>query len=235
MRVTLNEVQRLCQKAAEGVGVPAGLDIETAQATAWLLAHGFPVLSSLAVALENLDEHACRFDGAALSSNILDAAAKAGPLIAPGLIDLLLARAGQGLSIHHLEAPLYLLPSAVRYADQGKSFWFECRPADGNRFVLDIGPASTTIYGSADCKSLTSSTRFAVQCEAADSVQADVSGLAVRIDQTALNNAETRSLAAGLEADPEAWRRLQALAQKVLVPASKASRHGAGAGSSDND
>ena len=237
MRVTLNEIYRLCQKAAEGAGAPAGLDSETAQATAWLLAHGFPVLQSLAATLENLDEQACRFDGAALNSSVLDASNKAGPLIAPGLVDLLMARASQGLLIRNLESPLYLLPNALRYAPEGR-LSIELRLADEARFVLEASPVGTTIYGSAESTMLTSSARFTAVCSAVNQPAADLTdltGLAVCVDQATLDRAEAHSLANGLRVDPDVWRRLQTLAQKVLVPASESSRRGAGAVASDND
>jgi len=235
MRVTLNEIYRLCQKAAEGAGAPAGLDSEIAQATTWLLAHDFPVLQSLTATLENLSDQACRFEGSALNSSILNAATKAGALIAPGLIDLLITRAEQGLSISNLDAPLYLLPSVLRYAVEGQRFCFELSLADRKRFVLAINAQGTTLYGSADMALLTSCAQFTVLCSAADSSKADRTGLAVCIDQTALERAEARSLACGLEVSADLWLRLQTLAQKVLVPASEASRRGAGAAASDNE
>ncbi|MCH6587654.1 MAG: DUF3726 domain-containing protein [Proteobacteria bacterium] len=44
MIVTLNEVQRTCQKAMSGAGAPAGVDDDAAMAAAWLEGRGLPAL-----------------------------------------------------------------------------------------------------------------------------------------------------------------------------------------------
>ena len=238
MQVTLNEIYRLCQKAAEGAGAPAGLDIEAAQATAWLLAHGFPVLDGLTDTLEKLTDQACRFDNAALSSTTLDAGAKAGPLIAPGLVDLLVARADVPLTVADLSLPLYLLPNALRYASDGKHFHFELASASGEQFILNVSPSGVLILGSTASTALTEPGGF--QLKASDTptgnrVAAGKTRLAVLANRDTFAKAKARSLTNGVLVDPNLWQRLQTLARKVLVPASAASRRGAGAVSSDNE
>ena len=61
---SLNEVERICQKAAEGAGAPAGLDTDAAHGAAWLLARDLPSLSDLAEDLTRFADlaAACRFE-----------------------------------------------------------------------------------------------------------------------------------------------------------------------------
>lgn len=235
MRVSLNELYRLCQKAAEGAGAPAGLDVETAQATVWLLARDFPVLPSLVTTLENLRPQACRFDPSALGTQTLDVSAKAGPLIASNLIGLLFSRSEQGFTLHDLSSPLYLLPSAIHcvteqqitiklYSAQDETWVIEVQPAK-------VQPAEILIYGAIDRLMELRAARVTKLYKGAT----DLAGLTITIDQTRLNQIQARTLAEGISIDPDIWRRLQMLGQQVLVPSSQASRQGAGAAASDND
>ena len=52
MIVTLNEVQRTCQKAMSGAGAPAGVDDDAAMGAAWLEGRGLPALGAVAAALD---------------------------------------------------------------------------------------------------------------------------------------------------------------------------------------
>jgi hypothetical protein len=251
MKRTLNEVYRLCQKACEGVGTPAGLDMEAGQNTAWLLARELPALEDLAAALEQLgnaaDDRACRFDDdvPAATSVDLDANGKAGALIAPALVDLLVASADEWkarLSVKTLSAPLYLLPAAVRYVNDGFSFCFELNRSDDGRFMLIVDKSGASIFGSdgADVGGLTNNAEFDVVASCApetDTWSSQTLQFATLISNDTLGAAEARSLAEGVEViDPESWQPLQAYAARVLVPATEASRqHGAGAGLKDNE
>ena len=74
-----NEVQRICQKAAEGAGAPAGLDTDAAHGAAWLLAHDLPSLSDLAEDLTRFADlaAACRFERGGFGDQVVDAGDKA--------------------------------------------------------------------------------------------------------------------------------------------------------------
>jgi hypothetical protein len=254
VRRTLNEVHRICQKAAEGAGAPAGVDVDAAEGAVWLAAHGLHALAGLTTELEGLAGGTadCGFgtNAGADGLGILDAADKAGSLVAPGLVDLLVARVvGHGragrLQATGLSVPLFLLPPAARYAEDGWHFWFVLTGPDGGRFALEVSPGQgATIMGPAGVESAaamlgdTGGFNLEAACarSADDLPETGEEGLAVLADPGALEAAAARSLAEGLMVAPELWARLQALAAEVLVAATEESRRrGAGElGSANN-
>ncbi len=254
MRRTLNEVHRICQKAAEGAGAPAGVDVDAAEGAVWLAAHGLDALAGLTAVLEGLADGSARCgfgdEAAAAGRDTLDVVDKAGALVAPGLVDLLVARAAADgragrLRATGLSVPLFLLPAAARYAEDGWHFRFVLSGPDGGCFVLDVLPErGATIMGPAGVESaaavLSETGGFGLEAVCARSTDdlpdAGEEGLAVWAGPGALAAAVAHSLAEGLMVTPELWARLQALAAEVLVPATEESRlRGAGElGSANN-
>jgi hypothetical protein len=245
VRRTLNEVHRICQKAAEGAGAPAGTDVDAAEGAVWLAAHGLDALAGLATELEGLagGSARCGFDEAAAGGGTLDAASQAGALVAPGLVDLLVARAvadGRAgrLQAVSLSAPLFLLPAATGYAEDGWHFQFALSGPDGGRFVFAVSPErGTSIMGPGPVESagaaLSAPGRFALDAvcmrSALDLPEAGEEGLAILAEPGALDTAAVNSLAEGVMVSPELWARLQVLAAEVLVAATEESRRrGAG-------
>ena len=144
---SLNEVERICQKAAEGAGAPAGLDTDAAHGAAWLLARDLPSLSDLAEDLTRFADlaAACRFErgGFGDRDQVVDAGDKAGAVIAPMLVDMLVARAALDgepgrLQISGLSAPLFLLPPAVGYGAEGWGFQLSLAAGTERRFTLRV-------------------------------------------------------------------------------------------------
>lgn len=252
MKRSLNEVERICQKAAEGGGAPAGLDVEAAAGAAWLLARGFDVLHGLADQLGGFPDlaQACRFAHAkgAAGDAALDATDKAGALVAPLLVDLLLARAAAGkrerygaLTVRRLTAPLFLLPPAAAHAGDGWHFRLALEGPE-SRFLFRVSPGeSASLLGTESwAGALTGATAWTLAGLCARSEEAlgaeEQRGLEVLAGPQDLAAARARSLAEGVPVAEGSWARLQALAHKVLVPASEASRlKGAGARASDNE
>lgn len=243
MRQSLSEINSMCQKAAEGAGAPAGLDSDAAYGAVWLLAHGVPVLAGLIGTLERLPEqaHGCRFDNwLPAAPDTLDATDKAGALIAPGLIDLLVAASGRRasrLTLLNLSMPLYLLPRAAHYARNGLCFHFTLSSGDDMQQIIEVLPeGEITVWGSAGHADTTGANEsYQVKAICAQSVAdlpaPETAGLSVVIDKTSLTAAYSQALAGGIAIDPALWQRLQQLAARVLVPASEQSRlRGAGAG-----
>jgi hypothetical protein len=250
---SLNEVERICQKAAEGAGAPAGLDGDSAHGAAWLLAHDLPALPDLAEDLTRFPDlaTACRFErgGFGDRGQVVRAGDKAGAVIAPMLVDLLVARAALDgepgrLRVSSLTAPLFLLPPAVGYGAEGWRFCLSLAAGTGRRSLLRVaagGQAEILGAGGADIAALFE-TREAWALEAFcarapdhldDQCQTE---LTVVLAAERLAAAAARSLADGVSPDPEFWARLQALAAKVLVPATEQSHLlGAGALASDNE
>ena len=159
MRRTLNEIHRICQKAAEGAGAPPGVDTDAADGAVWLAARGLDPLGGLAAALEGMDGQAGN-GGLAAAGDTLDAAGKPGALIAPALVDLLASAAmadGRTARLRTvgLSAPLFLLPGATRYAEDGWGFRFTAADAEDRRFVLIVAPgAGVAITASAEVASI---------------------------------------------------------------------------------
>jgi hypothetical protein len=248
MRRSLNEVERLCQKAAEGAGAPAGLDTDAARAAAWLVARNLPALADLAYDLTRFADlaAACRFERESIGAATLAAGDKAVAVVAPSLIDLLVARTARNnvpaaIVVSGLAAPLFLLPPAARYGAEGWCLRLSMASDAGRAVLRVVAGGGTEILGPTDCDvaTLFGTGRFwtlEAVCGRERLEPGNEPGLGVLHDAGQLAAAATESLTAGIDPDPRAWDRLQALAQKVLVPASEQSRlMGAGAGASDNE
>lgn len=248
MRRSLNEVERTCQKAAEGAGAPAGLDVDAGRGAAWLAARGLPVLAELAHDLTSFADlaAACRFDRECAHAATLQADDKAGAVVAPLLIDLLVARAASeeapaALAVGGLTAPLFLLPPAARYGAEGWCFQLSLA-SDARRAALHVadgGRAEILAHADCDVAALFAGGRawtLEAACAPARLATGDAPSLGVLRNAEHLAAAAEKSLAEGVSPDPEAWERLNRLATKVLVPASEQSRRrGAGARVSDNE
>ncbi len=253
MKRSLNEVQRICQKAAEGAGAPAGLDSDAAHGATWLLVRDLPALADLAQDLTRFPglAAACRFERGRFGGRdrVVDAADKAGAVIAPLLVDLLVARAGLDgepgrLRVSSFTAPLFLLPPAVRYAAEGWRFRLDLVDGADQRIVINflaeegvdiLGPDSDmtgVLFREQRAWSLDA---VCARSPALLNGRSQTEGTVV-LDAERLAAAAARSLAEGVSPDPQAWDRLQILAAKVLVPATAQShRRGAGALASDNE
>ena len=254
MRRTLNEVYRMCQKAAEGAGAPAGLDMDAAESAAWLAARGLDPLAGFAAHLEAMSGRQnpsvpAVGDG---DPQDLDASGKAGTLVASALVDLLAARAMAGggtgrLRVTGLSAPLFLLPRAARYAEDGWVFRLTLADTAGRHFVLTAAPeAGVAITGPAGVEAGVESVAAALSgpapfdleavCARTAAPQADQAGTSILAEAASLEAAAARSLSEGVAVEPGPWGRLQAFMAKVLVPATAESRRrGAGARLSDNE
>jgi hypothetical protein len=214
MKRSLNEVQRICQKATEGAGAPAGLDTDAARGAAWLLAHDLPALANLAADLTRFDDlsESCRFAREHLGDQdqAIDASEKTGAVIAPMLIDLLIARAARDGGPGRR--------SVVRIA------------AGGVAEILGSGDAAAALFETGHEWSLDA------VCAHEFPEGQGRTDLTVLLDRDQLADAAARSLAGGVTPDPETWERLRVLAARVLVPATQRSHlMGAGALGSDNE
>jgi hypothetical protein len=243
----------MCQKAAEGSGAPAGLDSDAAHATVWLLGRGLPALGGLLNTLEGQGQHAadtCRFDNwLPVQPQTLDAAGKAGALIASGLIDLLVAGVASSVSrltLLNLTMPLYLLPRAAQYTRDGMCFCFSVSDDTRTvRFILDVLPQREVILRGMDKAAeidelLSASRSFTVEAACTPSPESlpndQTTDLPVMLAGEALNMVQTQVLANGIAMPADDWDRLQVLATRVLVPGSEESRRrGAGAPGGDQD
>lgn len=248
MRRSLNEIERICQKAAEGAGAPAGLDSDAAKGAAWLLAHELPALADLADDLTRFADlaAACRFERSAFAGDrVIDAGDKAGAVVAPLLIDLLVARAALDgragrLRVNGLSAPLFLLPPAVGHAGEGWSFRLSLAAGEW-RSIVRVATGGTAEILASDSDTATlfeTGTEWSLEavCATDHVTDPEENELGRILDGDRFEAAARQSLAEGVAPDPEAWQRLQTLATKVLVPATEQSHlMGAGSLASDNE
>jgi hypothetical protein len=251
---SLNEVERICRKAAEGAGAPAGLDTDAADGAAWLLARDLPALNGLAGDLTGFPDlaAACRFArGSFGGAEELDLNGKACTVIAPMLVDLLVARAARNAEPSRLRAtglssPLFLLPPAVGHAaqghnDRGWSFNLSLSNGTGDRSILRVaagGEVEILATGGTIAALFEAGTDWVLEavCASLETDELSRTDLPSIVDGEQLDALAMRSLAEGVSPDPGPWGRLQALAAKVLVPATEQSHlMGAGALGSDSE
>jgi hypothetical protein len=234
MRVSQFEIYRIAQRALEGSGAPYGVDRDGARAVAWLEARGLPGLARLDDDLPGL---AGSFAGLRLgAANVIEAAGRSAIAFADAAVDLALAILTRGagcLRLHGCRSPIFLLPAAIADPGPGMAVRWSlprgdvvCRiDADGgvelecgegvalDAALVDPGPAAVEIGPG-----------FA-RAEATPRASGS------RLDGVALSRRLDLSLAQGIEVDAGIWRRIDAVAGRVQVPASEASRlKGAGGG-----
>jgi hypothetical protein len=218
MRVSQFEIYRLVQRALEGSGAPYGVDRDGAQAVAWLESRGLPGLRLLREDLPLLE--GC-FTGLPLKRKAdaieIDAAGISAIAYGSAVIDL--AGDGSRLHLYRCRSPLFLFPAAVVAGGPFQLRWGDIRCGvgldagarlwcGGVEALLDFDPAEVEIHPGSVAP-------------------------AARpfLDPAELARRYEISLARGIEVDDELWRRVDAVAARVQVPASTESRlKGAGGG-----
>jgi hypothetical protein len=145
MRVSLNEVEATCRKAAAGAGCPHGTAAEIGHAAAWLAARG---LDGAGAALAGLE-----------GGWPVDRAAGAGRAIRGGLVALDYCRAGLAHAALACDAPALMVGLAavacgpdeglaltfgggatVRVGAAGFDGWDGARPLDGEFVITNTPP-----------------------------------------------------------------------------------------------
>ena len=218
MRVSQFEIYRLVQRALEGSGAPYGVDRDGAQAVAWLESRGLPGLSLLQ---EDLPLIEGRFTGLALTQNPgsleIDAAGTSAIAYGSAVIDL--ARDGATLRLHRCRRPLFLLPPAVAAGRPIQLRWRD--------ILCGVDADAGALLWGGDGEALLDSTPTEVEIRAGAATPAERPFL----DPAELARRYANSLARGVEVDDGIWRRIDAVAARVQVPASVESRlKGAGGG-----
>ncbi len=225
MIVTLNEMERTCQKALRGAGAPPGIDDEGGAAAAWLEARGIPALGGLlaAMAAWDGDPSACHPERS--SARAFDAGGRSAVFAGPGLAGLAAIAEAPYLEIAGLTEPRFLIPLAKTLCKDERSFFISWRHA-GARIGADSGVALLGDWSAPP----PGARRVRIGTECPDEELPLTCGAA---------EVEARyrdSLSRGLPVDENLWRKLAAYAHRTLVPASAASRaQGAGSQSSDNE
>jgi hypothetical protein len=140
MIVTLNEVQRTCQKAMSSAGAPAGVDDDAAMAAAWLEGRGLPALGAVAAALDRWAGDASAMKLAKLppeaGARRFDAGGRSALFVGSGLLDLAVAMAAETAAVSSVEVarvtdPRLFVPPAVVCARHDRTLRLSWRRPDG--------------------------------------------------------------------------------------------------------
>ena len=234
MIVTLNEVQRACQKALFGAGVPAGLDDDAANATVWLEARGLSALAAFAGALESCAQDPSGCTVTETAPGVVDASGCSATLAGSLVIDLAVARANAKgtatLKVTRLKDPQFLVPWAAEYFedDWGFSLTWNGRAASVHSAggVMLLGDWASPDEGPCD---------VTVACRYSEPGGSN-EPLPVAYRGADLESRAKLTLSTGLEVDDAVWQMISRHAQRALVPATEESRaRGAGSTASDNE
>jgi hypothetical protein len=248
MKVSINEVQRSCEKAAWGVGTPAGADTDTGRIVAWLAAHGLP---GVALAARDLVSVANGVDLGAVSGIHqesgwqLDAGGRSFLYFAGAVLDLAIAEATRSVGgtsrvrITLARTPLFLVPLAAKAVEPGYAFRIgpAGRPARAWIIAAQNEPRSVRIAWRVatdltDGEPADVDLAYGPRPGAASPFEQPTDGL----DPYQLARRKRDAVATGVFADEADWAVIQRFAARTLVVASEESRRrGAGAEVDDNE
>ena len=149
MIVSWNELQRTCQKAFRGLGVPAGVDDESSFAVLWLQARGLDALTPLDAALSMLEHMPPRplefgLDGGGSGVNVLDAGGQNAVSVASDAIDFAIARATERASraevlVSQVEGAVFIAGTLAQRRAPGRCAAVQWRD-DRVRRRLEVAP-----------------------------------------------------------------------------------------------
>lgn len=243
VRLSVNEAQTMCTRAAAGAGVPFGLAQDCAAAATWLAQcglKGFKVfhhalrcfLAAEAVAVTR-DEAA---DGYRLVP-VLAGRSASSLFAGPALSDLARACAGGFASLSAASVDQPLLAAACIASADGRAplpltvEWGRAGHALHCSLMFEDDGCSLWANGVESCETQPAAS---VAIEIGSSLEHG--GLKCLLTPADIELATRRGYETGIEADDTAYEWLAVRAREILVPDSPRSRHsGAGAGLSDND
>jgi len=248
MKVSINEVQRSCEKAAWGVGAPAGADTDAGGIVAWLAVHGLP---GVALAARDLVSVANGVDPGAVSGIHqdggwqLDAGGRSFLYFAGAVLDLAIAEAARSVDgtgrvrITLARTPLFLVPLAAKTVEPGHAFRIGPAGRSARAWIIAAqnGPRSVRISWR-EATDLTDGEPADIDLDygpwpgAASPFEQPTNGL----DPDLIAHRKRDAVATGVFADEADWAVIQRFAARTLVVASEESRRrGAGAEVDDNE
>ena len=214
MHLSLNEVETAVRRAAVGAGLASGLAVETGRAATWLCARELNGLEAVLAALDPpLDPKVPTPPPLETESGWVFPHARTAAA-GPAALDLLMA--GDvlgGVELTDADAPWLLVGLAGTM----------------------VGPSTPAIE--LDFASFGSVRVWAGGMRTQGAIPTTSATVRLTcVDPAMEHKAQTLRTADGVDADPEAWGRIQALAALTYVPSDPLSRaRGAGAGSIDNE
>ena len=249
MVVSWNELQRTCQKAFRGLGVPGGADDEGSFAVLWLEARGLDALTPLEATLSALESTAPRplqVVGGEDGVDILDAGGQPAVSVASDALDLAVARAVERkaraeLLLTGIEGAIIVAGALAQRPRSGRCSRVEWREGTG-RFRLDTDSTgacrlSLTSVDQGQLRSGLGRRSVRIVIDGPDGSQWLECGPCWRIDadDTELDRRATQSAARGIDMPDALWARLLVFAKRTLVPETHASRERGAGGGEYND
>ena len=245
MKVSLNEVQRVCEKAACGAGAAPGVDSDCGTIAAWLQSRELPGIEIVAHALGERIEHG---DAPALAcqeragrTQYAGLGGRSLLLLSGALVDLVAARARRGpevssiLEIHDARAPLSLLAMAASLSGVSMTLRWGRTLSEISAAAQIEAPGQVTLFGET-WQPVEDAGTVCLSIEGCTERPSKPSSLPPLLASGALAERHQRAIDLGLEVPDEPWHRLEQLAARTLVPATEESRvRGAGAQVSDNE
>ena len=249
MIVSWNELQRTCQKAFRGLGVPAGADDDASFAVLWLQARGLDALTPLQAALSVLERSSPRpiaVVGCTDGVEVLDAGDQSAVSVASDAIDLAVAQAVENAAradvlLTGVEGAILVAGALAQRPGCGRCSRVEWRDGKG-QFRLDLasdGACRLSLVSFDLARSRPGLGRRSVRIavDGPDGSRWMECGPCWRIeaDEAELDRRATESVTRGIEVPGALWTRLLVFAKRTLVPATHASRERGAGGGEYND
>ncbi|MEM9046559.1 MAG: DUF3726 domain-containing protein [Pseudomonadota bacterium] len=212
MTASLSEIEAMGRKAARGAGYSWGLAEEAGRTTRWLSAHGLAGVSCLASVLEQVAED---FDAhrPELRAGIWQADRAVCPIQFGAIMSDRAVAIGKGAVVRAAPMPssILLLPPLC-WSAQALACGFSVTKGERRLLALPSGPVIEPLLQD-------------------HGLPQDM----VEIRAYSSSAEGLQPLAQGEKVDASVWEFLAELASRTYVPATEASRSGAGAGATDND
>ena len=249
MIVSWNELQRTCQKAFRGLGVPAGADDDGSFAVLWLQARGLDALAPLEAALSALERSSPRplgVVGCTDGVDVLDAGGQPAVSVASDALEFAVARAVETAAraevlLTGIEGAILVAGTLAQRPGSGRCSRVEWRDGEGQcRLDAASDGACRLSLASFDLGRLRpglgrQSVRIVIG--GPDGSRWMECGPCWRIDadETELDHRATQSVTRGIDMPDALWTRLLVFAKRTLVPATHASRERGAGGGEYND
>ena len=247
--VSWNELQRTCQKAFRGLGVPAGADDDASFAVLWLQARGLDALTPLQATLSVLERSSprpLRVVGRTDGVDALDAGGQPAVSVASDAIDFAVAQAVESAAradvlLTGVEGAILVAGALAQRPGCGRCSRVEWRGGEG-QFRLDLasdGACRLSLASFELARSRLEPGRRSVRIviDGPDGSRWMECGPCwhIETDETELDHRAAQSVARGIDVPGALWTRLLVFAKRTLVPATHASRERGAGGGEYND
>ena len=249
MIVSWNELQRTCQKAFRGLGVPAGADDDSSFAVLWLQARGLDALTPLDAALSALECAAPRplqVLGCDNGLDVLDAGGQPAVAVASDVLDLAVARgvereARVELLLTGVEGGIFVAGTLAQRPGPGRGGSVQWRDGETRR-RLDVAPDGVCRVSAAPPNRAESDgglgrrvVRISIDEPGRHRWPERDRSWRTDVDEAELERRAVYSVTHGIDVPDPLWTRLLELARRTLVPATHASRERGAGGGEYND